>query len=796
MSNPVQSFRNAVTLVRGPPSNNQAKLKAKKLRVTDEQASEDVQNEFVQPDDTGALNENLFTDTHSLLLAQSDTVVVSDATAPSISSTAASGAATAPVIAAPAAMVTGLSGTTLIFGGLGVLGLAAVAGSGGSTSTPIKDTTAPVFTAGTTAMASVAENTVATTVVHTASAADNVAVSAYALADGGADNDKFNLDTASGELRFKTSPNFEALASAAGSNAYTVKVKAYDAAGNSTVQTLAVTVTNASETPVFNTVPTAQTVNQDSDLAITGLQMAADVDPGASISVRLSVVHGTIRVAESPRVVQSGTGTYDNITLTGTLADVNVALAAPGTVVYRGHLAYVGADTLQMQATDGGNPALTDTDSVTITVSPFSLTRAQTFDLWQEAELAWLGDTSKNINALNQYASVITAARDATSADGSANQLEPTRRLTQYINQVTGTDIVSDAEFDAGFTITGKATAGAQATIQWRLDKDRTTGADGEGTQVLSLGANDVDNADGDNNHATGTDVTASYNNATGDWSLAFAAGNGALLQATHNTYGSGVHQLQVDTDGNGSRTGSDAAAEASRMFLVASGTAGVASTDQAGSAVGNTAVAGNFSVQDKLTSDVFVYYYGDPDGVGVGVWTDLDDGDSASDGFAVPTDKDGNLYVFEEDADYFNTPNINAATTPATASNTAMHLVTNVAAQTWEFHMSKADSMYVDPNDHTDFGFSNSSRHASLAEAMALYAANFGGNNGEGSTVGTMQPMSNAGSTNASNPAESNRPLGWDYSLSTAAPIWTFVYLAEGAIYNLHDVVLATAVL
>jgi hypothetical protein len=170
------------------------------------------------------------------------------------------------------------------------------------------------------------------------------------------------------------------------------------------------------------------------------------------------------------------------------------------------------------------------------------------------------GSTSHNVEFLNQISGIITSTRDATSADGSVNQADASKRLTQYIHQVTGTDIVSDVEFDAGFVITGKATAGAQATIQWRLDKDRTTGLDGEGAQVLSLGANDV------NNDGT-TDVTAQYNNATGEWSLAFAAGSAALLQATHNTWGSGVHQLVVDTDGNGSRTGSGATAEASRQW-------------------------------------------------------------------------------------------------------------------------------------------------------------------------------------------------------------------------------------
>lgn len=389
-------------------------------------------------------------------------------------------------------------------------------------------------------------------------------------------------------------------------------------------------------------------------------------------------------------------------------------------------------------------------------------------EVWQEAEQAWLGDSSKNINALNQHSAAIMQIRDTTSADGSANQADPAKRLTQYINQVTGTDIVSDAEFDAGFSITGKAAAGAQATIKFRLDKDRTTGVDGEGAQVLNLGANDVDNLDGDNNHATGTDVTATYNNSTGDWSLAFAPGSGALLQATHNTYGSGVHQLVVDTDGNGSRTGSGASAEASRLFLVASGTASSSHTGL---------VSQNFSVQDKLSNDVFVYYFGDPDGTGVSLWSELDNGDSASNTGINTTNKDNDT-LFDGDYDYYNNPTAyaNAATTPVTSSNTALHLVTNIGSQTWEFHMgtNSIPASWTTANtqatDHSLWG-SNSSRLASLAEAIALYAANFGGNNATGNTVGAVQPISNVGSTNEYFNAEDNRPGGWNGNFWSATP-------------------------
>jgi hypothetical protein len=615
------------------------------------------------------------------------------------------------------------------------------------------DEVAPVFAAGATTSASIAENTPTTTVVHAASATDNVGVTAYAFEAGGADNNKFSFNTITGALSFLSSPNFEAPGSAAGTNAYTVRVRASDAAGNSAVQTVTVNVTDVDEVvPVFAAGASTSANFAENTLASTVVHTASATD-----NVGVTAYAFEVGGADNNKFsLNTASGALTFISS----PDFEALGSAAGNNTYN----------VRVRASDaaGNNAVQTVTVNVTDVFDTAPTTSAQAFTLWQEAELASLGDSSKNINALNQHSAAIMQQRDNTSADGNANQADPAKRLSQYINQVTGTDIVSDAEFDAGFTITGKAAAGALATIKFRLDKDRTTGVDGQGAQVLNLGANDVDNLDGDNNNATGTDVTATYNNTTGDWSLAFAPGSGALLQATHNTYGSGVHQLLVDTDGNGSRTGSGATAEASRLFLVASGTASSSHTGL---------VSQNFSVQDKLSNDVFVYYFGDPDGAGVGLLTALDNGDSASNQGIITTNKDNDS---QDDFDYYNNPTatINAASTPATTSNTALHLVTNISAQTWEFHIKNTTNLLnwnaanSQATDHSLWG-SNSSRQASLAEMVALYAANIGGDGITQRTpniVGAVQPMSDLGSTNPYEISEDNRPNGW-VTAWTAAP-------------------------
>lgn len=384
--------------------------------------------------------------------------------------------------------------------------------------------------------------------------------------------------------------------------------------------------------------------------------------------------------------------------------------------------------------------------AVTLTVSDFAApTSSEAYLKWKEAEESAANVPSKDLQALNKFSSEIVQARSATSADGSANQTDANKRLTQWVNQVTGTDVVSEAEFENGFVITGKAAAGAQTSLKFRLDNDRTTGADGAGAQVFGVeGLRDQ--------------VTVDYNNATGDWQLTFAESSTLLRQAVSGVSGSGVHQLVVDTDGNASQNG----AEAGRLFLVASGTA------VSGSAT-------NFSVQDRLTKDVFVYYFGDPDGNGVGMNTSLDR--RASDG-SIDTAVDDRIAILNRDGspgggdvDYYSSSTAFNSLAAVTADNTALRFVTNMASQTWEFHMGRKEESGTFAQgdgkaaDHSLWG-SNTSRLVSLQELVALYAANFQANG----TVGPVEPISNRSSTQSPN-GENNQPSGWSVFYFSAAP-------------------------
>ncbi|MBM3408174.1 MAG: tandem-95 repeat protein, partial [Betaproteobacteria bacterium] len=166
-----------------------------------------------------------------------------------------------------------------------------------------------------------------------------------------------------GSVQFAPTANFNGPAS--------FSYVATDGKLDTAATSVAVSVSAVNDAPV-NTVPSAQTVNEDTNLSLTGLSIA-DIDAGsASVTLTLGVKQGTITVAAANGVTLGTNGT-SNVTLSGTVAAINGALAAAGGVVYRGALNYNGADTLTMTTSDAGNTgsggALLDIDTVAITVA-------------------------------------------------------------------------------------------------------------------------------------------------------------------------------------------------------------------------------------------------------------------------------------------------------------------------------------------------------------------------------------------------------------------------------------------
>src|SRR6185312_14246326 len=142
----------------------------------------------------------------------------------------------------------------------------------------------------------------------------------------------------------------------------TLTVLSTDANGATDSDAVAITVTAVNDAPV-NTVPGAQTVNEDAALSIGGVSVN-DVDGNLS-TTRLTVTNGTVTVSlAGGATISAGANSSSTLTLSGTQAQINAALAS---LSYQGNLNFNGADTLTVLSTDGN--AVTDSDSVAITVS-------------------------------------------------------------------------------------------------------------------------------------------------------------------------------------------------------------------------------------------------------------------------------------------------------------------------------------------------------------------------------------------------------------------------------------------
>jgi VCBS repeat-containing protein len=114
--------------------------------------------------------------------------------------------------------------------------------------------------------------------------------------------------------------------------------------------TVAITVSSVNDAPV-NTVPGAQTVNEDTALTFTGGNTISvnDVDGNLS-TTRLTVTSGTVTVSlAGGATISAGANSSSTLTLSGTQAQINAALAS---LSYQGNLNFNGSDTLTVLSTD------------------------------------------------------------------------------------------------------------------------------------------------------------------------------------------------------------------------------------------------------------------------------------------------------------------------------------------------------------------------------------------------------------------------------------------------------------
>ncbi|MEM7166559.1 MAG: LamG-like jellyroll fold domain-containing protein, partial [Planctomycetota bacterium] len=305
--------------------------------------------------------------------------------------------------------------------------------------------------------------------------------------------------------------------------------------------TVGITVSAVNDAPL-NSVPAAQTTNEDTTLTFStgngNLISISDVDAsGDDMEVTVAVTNGLLTLAQTTGLTFStGDGTSDaTMTFTGSATDINAALDGLG---YAPTGDYNGAATLTITTDDQGNNgsggALTDTDTVGITVNAVndaplnSVPAAQTTN-----EDTTLTFSTGNGNLIS-----------ISDVDASGDDMEVTVAVTNgllTLAQTTGlTFSTGDGSADATMTFTGSAT-----DINAALDGlGYATTGDYSGAATLTITTDDQGN-NGSGGALTDTDTVGITVNAVNDaplnsvpaaqttnedTTLTFSTGNGNLI--------------------------------------------------------------------------------------------------------------------------------------------------------------------------------------------------------------------------------------------------------------------------
>src|SRR5262249_18743445 len=285
---------------------------------------------------------------------------------------------------------------------------------------------------------------------------DGVAVTSAQIAAGFAVS---ATDIAAGKLTFAPADD----ANGSGYASFQFKVEDNGGTANSGVDTssaatMTVNVTAADDPPV-NTVPGAQTINEDTTLVFKSANgnviSVSDVDAaGGSETVTLLVNHGTLTLGSTSGLsFTTGDGTGDmTMTFTGTIANINAALAG---MAYKPFQNYNGSDSLTITTNDNGHTGpggpLSDTDTVGINVS--AVNDAPVI-LAPDVLKYWTASSSGNVTAINK---IVFA-----DADAGSDPVTVTLTVGNGGGALTAPDLASDG---VTVVVTGHGSASPFDTV-------------------------------------------------------------------------------------------------------------------------------------------------------------------------------------------------------------------------------------------------------------------------------------------------------------------------------------------
>ncbi len=283
----------------------------------------------------------------------------------------------------------------------------------------------------------------------------------------------------------------------------------------SNTATVSLAVAPVNDAPV-NTVPGAQSLNEDSSLTFSlangNALSVADVDAGtAPVRVTLTVTSGTLTLSGTTGLDFSGAvpgaqgdGTADAaMTFAGTLADVSAALDG---LFYVPNADYNGAAVLTLNVDDQGNTgaggALTDTDTVSLTVNPVNDAPVAEADKVVIVP-AGSGEVGLNIAAPTDVdGDTLTATILAAPTNGTLEKADGT---------VVGSGaILSGAEL-SGLTFTPTGAAGTTSSLTYSV----SDGNGGNDSATVNLSLVDAGGAGGAIRVAVVYNIAESLDGAT-----------------------------------------------------------------------------------------------------------------------------------------------------------------------------------------------------------------------------------------------------------------------------------------
>ena len=196
----------------------------------------------------------------------------------------------------------------------------------------------------------------------------------------------------------------------------------------------------ADNLPPVNTVPASLSVNEDSNLTLSGANAISVSDPDAGdavVEVTLAATHGVLTLGGTTGLTfPVGDGTGDpTMTFQGTITDLNTALEG---TVYDSDDNYDGSAELSITTNDlgntGGPPAGTDTDLVPITINGVNDNPVNSVPATQTID----EDTTLTFSAAN--ANLVSIS----DVDAAGDDLRITLNTTPSGSFATGTISVDD----------------------------------------------------------------------------------------------------------------------------------------------------------------------------------------------------------------------------------------------------------------------------------------------------------------------------------------------------------------